>query len=144
VLFVSCASNSLKSELGSLSKRPDYHQKLIPVSSRDEAFKVIGNKTNFIKMIFEQTVDPYFGTPRWSEYCLGINQIGNVIESNNGIQSTSLLYLNKEGEPGFCNDRPELLHSYVIFLYCEGMKDVLEMRFIKRPEENFPLNSLCD
>jgi hypothetical protein len=112
-----------------LKQNVGYQEKSIPVSTRDEARKVINNKINFIKMIFEQSTDPYFGTPRWSEYCLKLNSIGTPIETTNGIQVFSTLVLNSVGEPGYCSDAETQTRSHVVYIYCEGSKRVLEITY---------------
>jgi hypothetical protein len=142
LLLVSCSSS--RTNWKSLKHETNYQEKLIPVTSRDEARKVINNKVNFIKMLFEQSKDPYFGTPRWSDYCLDINQIGTVTESPKGIQAISVLILNHAGDPGYCNDRPDQARSRLIYLYCDGMENVMEIKQPHQEEFKLTTDDLCE
>jgi hypothetical protein len=142
--LISCSSVPKKKNWQQLDARPGYQIKSIPVVSRAEALKVIGNKLNFIKMIFEQSLDPYFGTPRWSEACLEINRLGEIVTTEKEIQSSSLLILNASGEPGYCNDRSDHVSTQVIYLYCEGDKHVLEIKFIHQGTNKKHEGMLCD
>jgi hypothetical protein len=143
LVLTSCAS-SKKDQLKSYKTLPGYTEKMIPVASKDEARKVISNRTNFLKMIFEQTKDPYFGTLRWSEYCLSLNKIGLVTESPKGIQSISQLILNQNGEPGFCRDHVDHVPSRLILVYCEGMSAVIEIKLDNVIENNISSADLCE
>jgi hypothetical protein len=142
LLLVSCSSS--KTNWNNLKNEANYRAKLIPVNSRDEARKVINNKVNFIKMLFEQSKDPYFGTPRWSNYCLEINKIGTVTESTKGIQAISVLVLNQTGDPGYCNDRPDQARSRLIYLYCDGMDNVMEIKQSYSKEVKLTTDDLCE
>ena len=143
-LVVLSSCSSARPQWQDLATRPDYRQRLIPVSNLDEAKKVMGNKVNFLKMLFEQTIDPYFGTPKWSPACLEINKVGEVLEITKGIQSTSDIILNPGGDPGYCLDKTVYKPSYVVYFYCEGMTGVTEIKFSKvEGEEKLPGN-LCD
>jgi hypothetical protein len=143
LILVSCSSSS-KTNWKTLKNEANYREKLIPVSSREEARKVINNKVNFIKMIFEQSKDPYFGTPRWSDQCMSINKIGTVTDSPNGIQAISFLILDHSGEPGFCNDRSNQARHSLIYLYCDGMKNVLEIKYPSLKEFEPASDDLCE
>lgn len=142
-MLASCAS-SKKDQLKTFKTLRGYSEKMIPAASKDEARKVINNRTNFLKMIFEQTKDPYFGTLRWSEYCLSLNKIGLVTESPKGIQSISKLILNQNGEPGFCRDHIDQVPSRLILVYCEGMSSVLEIKLDDLTENNISSVDLCE
>jgi hypothetical protein len=143
LILVSCSTTS-KTSWKTLKNEAKYQEKLIPVTSKDEARKVINNKVNFIKMLFEQSKDPYFGTPRWTEQCMSINKIGSVTEFPNGIQAISVLILDHTGEPGFCNDKPNQAQSSLIYLFCDGMKNVLEIKYPSMKGLPSATDNLCE
>ena len=142
LLLFACSTS--KSNLKTFKNEANYQEKLIPVSSKEEARKVINNKVNFLKMLFEQSKDPYFGTPRWSDHCLSINKVGSVTESQKGIQAISVLILDHTGEPGFCNDKRNEAQSRLIYLYCDGMNNVLEIKYTYQKEFQSASDDLCE
>lgn len=83
-------------------------------SSVKEARNYIRNKWNYIYLLFEQSHDPYYGTPRWSQECLKNNTLGKVRENNGNIFFVSRFLLNDKKEPGFC----EGIDTEVIHLHC--------------------------
>ena len=97
----------------------------IPVDSRDQAVKVVDNHVRFLKMLFQQSRDPYYGKLKWPEECLKANQVGERIEVGEVLVSNSLLLLDSRGVPGNCDGSK---HT-VIMLYCPGAKDVQDIRF---------------
>lgn len=137
--------NSCSSKPGILKKVQDSNPlsiKKIPVESRQEAKKYIQNQRNFLVLLFEQSRDPYYGTPKWNEQCLKENKIGDVIETNDHIILTSTLYFDDKGAPGFCfEQRPN--YGQQIMLYCEGKKEVLDMKY-KVPALDLEKYTLCD
>lgn len=110
----------------------------IQMESHQLANKWVQNKINFLGNIFEQSRDPYYGTPQWSEKCLEENLIGQIIATNHSLRSDSVLYLNQSGEAGFCEGQR---YNYVL-LVCKGEDFVREYRF--PVFEDFQRSISCD
>lgn len=128
--FVGCAAPTVaRYDLKYLKDQPKSVSRKIPVSSRDEAKKVISNQLNFLKMLFTQSTDPYFGTPKWAEDCLKENKIGEVKEFAKGIQATSVLFLDANHSPGYCPKSQDSIHSFVVHVYCNSDPSVYEIKF---------------
>ena len=103
----------------------DAKVRTIDVSSAEQAKKVIDNHVRFLKLLFEQSRDPYYGKLKWSEECLKANQVGERIEVGDSMVSNSTLLLDSRGGPGNCGGTS---HA-VIMLYCPGAKEVHEIKF---------------
>lgn len=80
-----------------------------------EAKNFIRNKWNYINILFEQSHDPYYGTPRWPEDCLKRHEFGKITEASGNSFFLSRLLLNAKNEPGDCQGHP----SDVIYLNCK-------------------------
>lgn len=117
ILLVSCSSV----KQGRLLKET-------PVASAKEARHHIQNKLNFLTMLFAQSRDPYYGTPKWTLDCLKENKIGQLEETKNGIQAISELYLGSDGSPGFCPGSPEATKSSLVYVYCFDQDSLWEIR----------------
>ncbi|MFL5783514.1 MAG: hypothetical protein ACJ76H_02820 [Bacteriovoracaceae bacterium] len=92
-------------------------------SSGKEAKNFIVNKANYLKLLFEQSHDPYYGTPRWTPECLDKNRVGKVEEKYGNTFLRNQLFLNNEYEPGFCQGS----YSDVIWIQCKDEKRVTEI-----------------
>lgn len=105
----------------------------------DDGKSFIQRKHRYYELLFEQHRDPYYGTPRWSENCLKENVIGKVVEKNNMIMLSSDLYLNADGEAGYCPEHSQAKKYRIIYLACaEGSVLELTDRTISvSPEEIF-------
>lgn len=102
--------------------------KKVPLNSEEAAKRYIHNQRNFLKLLFEQSRDPYYGTPKWSEECLKENKIGDIDEDREKILLVSELYFNKEGNPGLCPGSPSAKKGSHIILYCKGDNLVLDVK----------------
>jgi hypothetical protein len=132
VFFVSCAS------------RPDGKViKKIPVTSSEEAGHVIQNKINFLNMLFEQTRDPYYGVPKWTELCLKENKIGGIQKTKHGIQAVSELYLDQSDSPGLCPENPSATKKYLVYLYCNGSESVYQILYPITTKSSELAKNLC-
>lgn len=117
--------------------------KKIHTNSEKEAKNWIQNQINFLAMIYQQSRDPYYGIPKWSEECLNENKIGEIAKTENGLQVISEIYLNQQGMPGFCSTSPNARRSLIIYLYCVNQDHVLEIKVPWSPDyANLPGN-LC-
>lgn len=92
-------------------------------SSPKEAQNFIRNKSNYLKLLFEQSFDPYYGTPKWPLDCLAKNKISGVEEAQGNVFFSSELIQNPSGEAGFCEGN---LRD-VIFLQCKDEPRVYEI-----------------
>ncbi|MBA2403407.1 MAG: hypothetical protein H0V66_01440 [Bdellovibrionales bacterium] len=110
-------------------KIPEVKIKKIPVASKAEAKKVISNHLSFLTLLFQQSVDPYFNTQKWPSECLLANKIGELKESDQGLQFISRLYLGPDASPGHCSNDPAEVPGYVIYLYCQDEPFVYEIKY---------------
>jgi len=128
--LVSCGSlsgQSLRSQLRTAEAKISVE----PVESSKAAEHLITNRLNFLKALFEQSIDPYFGTARWSPECLAANKIGEVKQTARGLVVVSELLLNQEFAPGFCFSTmgrdAAVAPYYQIWSFCQGGSTVEEI-----------------
>ena len=136
-LLSACASS------GSVSFDPipngtKYELKHQDVSSDKEAIGILTNKRNFLLSLFEQSVDPYYGTPRWQESCLKENVIGEIQKTDKGIFFASRLTLNAEKNPGFCFSSMRMHEKFaqyhVVHFHCFLQKKITALTIAATPE----------
>lgn len=116
------------------------------VSSEVEAEKILRNKMTYFRSLFEQSFDPYYGTPKFDENCLKENVIGEVKKSSQMLSLHMVLALNINLEAGFCmttaSQRNRL--SHMIFYHCIGSGVVNRLVVPAKPgEENIDWGELC-
>lgn len=116
--------------------------KKIPTTSEYSAHKIIQNKMNFLISLFEQSVDPYYNVPKWSETCLKANSIGKTEETNTYLRQSSILYL-RDGQPGFCPTDSKAEKYFVIYQYCKNTNEILELNVPYEKNQNFMETNLC-
>lgn len=92
-------------------------------SSTKEARNFVKNKWNYLTLLFEQSFDPYYGTPKWSPECLKKNELSPVRDSAGNLFFDSQLFLNEEHEAGFCQGALR----EVIYLQCKDESRVYEI-----------------
>ncbi len=142
LLLTACSTGqSLEKKIQGMSF---LEKKSIPVFSRLEAKKYIQNQRNYLVLLFEQSRDPYYGTPKWSEECLRENIIGDVKEERQHIIFSSMLYFDKTGSAGFCSVNKSASAGQRIVIYCEGDKNVKDMSVLTTNELNLEKFNLCD
>ena len=98
-------------------------------SSPAEARNFVRNKWNYINILYEQSRDPYYGTPRWPEECLKRHEFGKISDHFGNTFFLSRLLLNDKDEPGDCNGKA----ADVAYLQCKDESSVREI--ICRPGE---------
>jgi hypothetical protein len=128
--------------LSTVAGRPGVFLKERPVSDRTKALHYIENQINFLHFTFEQSVDPYYGTPKWTEACLKANKIGALKETKQSIEVKSTLYVNQLGEVGHCPENPKAFEYFVAIYYCQGSDKVIEVRVPLKIAKDFREN-LC-
>lgn len=140
LICVSCSTH--KRNILELVDQTKYSAvKKSPAASKEEAAKILQNRFNYLTLMYEQSRDPYYGHPKWSEYCLKMTKIGSV-SKNNGVTSVSELYVDGKGNPGLCPEDPMALHAFEIGFYCENEQTVYQ---ITLPQKEFDMRkvNLC-
>ncbi len=94
-----------------------------PFSSAKEAKNNVKNKWNYFHFLFEQSHDPYYGTPKWTADCLAKNVQGKLIEHQGNTFFISQFLLNEKEEVGHCQGKA----TEVIFLHCQDSLNVQEI-----------------
>lgn len=117
LLFISCASSRTTLPPAAEVITKDF-------SSLKEASNYIRNKHTYLTLLFEQSFDPYYGTPKWSQECLNRNTLSKIDTSHGNTGFSSQLILNHQNEPGFC----EGSSKDVIFVQCKDSIQVHEIR----------------
>lgn len=116
----------------------------VPVTSRLEARKYIQNQRNYLVLLFEQSRDPYYGTPKWNEACLKANKIGEITDTPSHITLSSRLFLDKQGAPGFCFEDASVVYGQQVLVYCEGDKVVRDLKFRTSDELEIKKYNICN
>jgi hypothetical protein len=111
------------------SPKQDFLTKRIPAANKTQARNIIQNHLNFLTMLFEQSKDPYYNVPKWTDECLQSNEIGKITETETQLQAVSLLYLSHSHEVGHCYRTPGAYQAYVVYIYCEKSNEVLEVTY---------------
>jgi len=113
--------------------------KKIPAQNEDEAKKVMIGRHNYLRLMFEQSRDPYYGHPKWTDTCLQSNKIGTVSD----MSLVSELYVDGNGNPGFCPENPMALKAYEIFFYCKKESSVYQVTIPQKESLDLKKVSLC-
>jgi len=120
MLLVACSSP--------VSKKISANYRPLIREIRKESFQAshhsITNRHNYLAALFEQSLDPYYGTKRWSPECLAANQVGFIQSNEQGIYLVSKLLLNPNGEPGYC----EGTSTFVAYYRCTDEDALKEAR----------------
>ncbi len=140
LLTLSACSSLKKTSIFEIAEKTKYSVvKKTAVQNEDEARKVLQGRYNFLKLMFEQSRDPYYGHPKWTDFCLQANKIGPVLN----MTSLSELYVDGKGNPGFCPENPFALKAYEFSFYCPSEHLVYQITI----PQNEPLDqnrvSLC-
>lgn len=108
-------------------------------ASAKEAKNFVRNKWNYLQILFEQSRDPYYGTPRWPEECLKQHVFGKLQEKGQATYFVSRLLLNSEKAPGDCRGTP----ADVIYLHCGEESVVREIVCAPDSCRGFLSGKLC-
>ncbi len=122
VLIVSCAHRPTGTE--TLAHTPPVKVKFVKVDNLERARVVMNNKLAYIRSIFEQSHDPYYGAEQWTEKCIKENVIGEIRETSQGLFANSKLYLNDQLENGFCSNDPNAKPYHRVYYYCLGATEI--------------------
>ncbi len=101
--------------------------------------EVIKRRQRYLEILYEQSIEPYYGTPKWSESCLRETQIGKVSEN----LAISTLYLDAKGNPGGCPGTPGNRKIFLVLVYCSEKKLVREVQFDFNAGLIFERSALC-
>ncbi|MCE3011618.1 MAG: hypothetical protein LW878_01005 [Proteobacteria bacterium] len=117
-----------------------------PVTGSAEAEEIMNRKQSYHQSLFEQSFDPYYGTPRYDEACLKENFVGNVMKTNRVVVLPMTLALNQSFEPGFCTNsttQSSSLH-HMVYYHCRGSSIVNRLIVPAKPgDENLDWEQLC-
>lgn len=138
-LLLACAS---KKSIDQVSSPVPPVIKRISVASTAEAKKYIQNQRNFLVLLFEQSRDPYYGTPKWSEDCLKQNQIGDIRETETYIALQAKLIL-RYMEPGYCATDGRNKPGVQFIYFCKNTNEVVNLRFLTNKDFNSEDYDLC-
>lgn len=108
-------------------------------SSSKEARNQIRNKWNYLFLLFEQSHDPYYGTPKWPLPCLEQNKQGKLTEENGHSFFISTFLLNENKETGYCTGTP----TEVIFLHCQDSLNVHEIHCRPGSCKQLSMKDIC-
>lgn len=114
-----------------------------PAENFPEAKKVIILKTNYMHLLFEQSYEPSFGIPKWSDECLKANKIGPAKIEGDEIYAISELFVHYNGSLGHCEEGPRVFKALHVLVYCQVYKEVIEYKFSYDPTLNFNKIDLC-
>jgi len=115
-----------------------------PISSEAEAKTYMQNQLNYLKLLYQQSRDPYYGEPKWTEYCLKNTKIGEIKINKHYFISVSDLYMNADGEFGYCPGNRVAERGYFILLYCMNKKNVIsDIRLQYDPNLDLKKLDLC-
>lgn len=92
-------------------------------ASSKEAKNFVKNKWNYINILYEQSRDPYYGTPRWPEDCLKKHTFGKILEQHGNTFFLSTLLVNDKNEPGDCQGKA----VDMAWLQCKDQSSVYEI-----------------
>lgn len=144
LVLVSCGSVPRKSLESQVRSSKNFLMKEKPISSEADAKNYIQNQLNFLNLLYQQSRDPYYGQPKWSEFCLRSTKIGKVEVTEKYIWSVSELYMNAAGEFGHCPESPKVGRWYFILLYCKNKNKVVhDMRMQIDHKLDFEKLELC-
>lgn len=116
------------------------------VSGASEAEEILNRKYKYHQLLFEQSFDPYYGTPRFDEACLKENVVSKVIKSNRALILPMTLALNSQHEAGFCSGSSTQLSSlfHMIYYHCLGTDSVTRIVLAAKPgDEHLDWRQLC-
>lgn len=140
IILTSCASTK-KVSIFDLAQNTKYSiVRKINASTTEEANKILQSRFNYLTLLFEQSRDPYYGQPKWSESCLRENIIGAIAKNKSELVSVSQLYVDGKGGPGFCPENPYALKAYEVSFYCEKEQTVYQITIPSK--ENFDLKKV--
>ncbi len=100
---------------------------------------MIRRRQRYLEILYEQSIEPYYGTPKWPEACLRETQIGKIV---NGL-AVSMLYLDAKGNPGGCPGTEGSRKIFMVMVYCPEKKSVRELQFDYNLDLVFELAALC-
>ena len=147
IVFLSCAHVN-KLSLKELSKLTPYSISTEKVEDGLKLIKQLETEHKYLESIFEQSYDPYYGTPKWSQECLSENIIEPIRKTPRGIFLITTLHYNWEKKPGFCSSSTTYGSSYIqtIKYYCyhEPVLNILTIDTSVKLTKNFKWTDLCN
>jgi hypothetical protein len=142
IILIAASCSTYKESILNVAEQTKYSViKKTPATSKEEAANILQKRFNYLTLMYEQSRDPYYGHPKWSEYCLKMTKIGSVTK-NEGVTSVSELYVDGNGNPGFCPEDPMAIHAFEVGFYCEIEQTVYQVTL---PQKEFDMRkvNLC-
>lgn len=128
-------SNSLFNLTGQKNEKLKINSKTVALS---EAKKIIGQKSNEIKMLFLPQQVPYFGQISKDISCTSSVEIDKpMIESDNGLALSMNLAATEYLIYGTCIKEQEIYKSQLLFLYCKKIETLYEIKYFYDRAENY-------
>lgn len=141
--FAACSSMNKTSIFDIAQRTPHSVVKKTNDVTKEEANRILQNRYNYLRLMFEQSRDPYYGHPKWSDLCLAQNKIGNVVNTDKGLSSVSELFVDGKGNPGFCPENILAIKSYEVAFYCENEKVLYQVTINMQDAPDLNRVSLC-
>lgn len=121
-----------------------YEEVVEKFASRKDIEHKLQNRFNYLRMLFEQSTDPYFGNKRWAESCLKENHWSEVKKTDKGMFLVAHLFLNSNKEAGYCPGMPAW-PTYEIRYSCHGSLELHTIRILShKAAADTNWESLCD
>jgi hypothetical protein len=77
---------------------------LSKVESSNSSKAMVTNRHRYLKDLFQQSKDPYFGTDRWSADCMSRNKIYDLETNADGFKYRAQLTASQDLRTGFCTE----------------------------------------
>ena len=112
--------------------------------------KQLETEYKYLKALFEQSYDPYYGTPKWSNECLSENIIEPIQRTQKGIFLITTLYYNWENKPGFCSSasfngkNQNYIQTIKFYCYDEAVLNILKIDATIKLNKNPTWTDLCN
>ena len=145
ILVSSCVSSTSRKKEGLFQHvtKDAYLVKFTPAPTYNDGQRIVTAKTHFIDIVFEQSREPVYGIPKWTDQCLKENKSGKIKYDEEKMYSVSEVYIHYNGSIGHCESAPHVFKAHYVVVYCPIYKEVIEYKFSYDPSLNFEDIDLC-
>jgi hypothetical protein len=105
-----------------------------------EGSRMVHNKQQFIKKLYQQSTDPYYGTKRFDESCLRENEIFNISSQQDSVLFSADLTASDDYEIANCRTPNEIYKVKLIYGFCKSSSFVNEIMIYKKRENSLDLH----
>lgn len=140
-LVYGCASKQKLSDIAKEDER--FKLNTFAIKDESEAATRIQNRLTYLKLLFEQSRDHYFETPKWEEHCFQDNRPGKLERNGKIIYSVSRLYFDSRKIEGFCSDKPYAYPGYSVDVFCPDEKFLRQYKFMNFSSIDWKKVDLC-